>query len=71
MEEQSMKKQVMIIIFALCASSLAAQWVPVGAGLGNFPQTSMFSFIDTVYLGAYGGGLFRTLDNGSNWTAIN
>ncbi|MBM3404757.1 MAG: hypothetical protein FJY10_07700 [Bacteroidetes bacterium] len=66
-----MKKWTLFLSIALLASVSVAQWVPVGTGLGNFPPTAMFTFVDTIYLGTEGGGVYRTLDNGSNWVNIN
>jgi len=66
-----MKKTVLFLFAFLFAFALNAQWVQITSGLGDAAPTSMFAFADTVYLGTDGDGLFRTLDNGSNWVDIN
>ena len=71
MEEHTMKKQLLSLILAFGILPLFAQWVQVNNGLGNFQPTSMFAYVDTIVLGTYGGGVFRTLDNGENWIDVN
>ncbi|MBI9039301.1 MAG: T9SS type A sorting domain-containing protein [Bacteroidales bacterium] len=66
-----MKKNLLLIILLFCAYSLSAQWVPVNTGLPDYPPTSLFPFTDTMVLSTYGGGVFKTLDNGENWIDIN
>jgi len=66
-----MKKNYLLIILLFCAYSLSAQWVPLNTGLPDYPPTSLYPFTDTMVLSTYGGGVYKTLDNGENWIDIN
>ncbi|MBU2651080.1 MAG: hypothetical protein KKA81_09110 [Bacteroidetes bacterium] len=66
-----MKNHLLTLLFLLACFPLMSQWIQVNNGLGNFPPTSMYVFVDTVYVGTFGGGIYRTLDEGNLWTAIN
>lgn len=66
-----MKKNLLFIILLFCATTLFAQWVPVNNGLPDYPPTALCSFIDTMYVSTYGGGIYGTYDNGENWNDCN
>ncbi|MBC8489165.1 MAG: T9SS type A sorting domain-containing protein [Bacteroidetes bacterium] len=66
-----MKKLLLQLAIVFCASSLFAQWVPVNNGLDDYPPTSLWPFADTMVLSTYGGGVYKTYDNGENWNDIN
>lgn len=66
-----MKKNLLLIILLFCAYSLSAQWIQITNGLPDYPPTALWPFEEDVVVGTYGGGLFKTTDNGDNWVDIN
>jgi hypothetical protein len=65
-----MKKNLLLLIAIFCATSLFAQWTLVNNGLSTFPPTTLGNYGDTLVLGSFGGGIFKTGDNGQNWIDI-
>jgi len=43
----------------------------IDSGLTNLTITALLANGATVYAGSNGGGVFRSTDNGSHWTAFN
>jgi len=66
-----MKRLTLQLAIILCVTSSFAQWVPVNTGLGDYTPTTLWSFAEDIVLGTDGGGVFKTTDNGDNWTDIN
>lgn len=66
-----MKKTLLNLFIILLAITVTAQWQPVSTGLPDFPPTALWPFADTIVLSTYGGGVFKTYDNGDNWVDIN
>ncbi len=66
-----MKKLLLQIALAFCASTLFAQWVPINNGLDDYSPTALWPFAEDMVLGTNGGGIYKTTDNGDNWTNIN
>jgi PKD repeat protein len=68
-----MKKTQLFFLFFFSFSSLFAQWEQVNNGLSSHAPTSMYvmSGYDAVWLGTAGGGIYKTIDKGDNWTNIN
>ncbi len=71
MEENEMKTLILTLIITSLSLTLSAQWQPISTGLPDFPPTTMWPFADTVVVGTYGGGLFKSYDNGNSWIDIN
>jgi hypothetical protein len=67
---KKMKKLFLQLMMLFSASALFAQWIPVPIGTSSAPVTSMFAYVDTVMAGTDGDGIFKTLDQGANWTNI-
>jgi len=65
-----MKKLVFQILIVLLSTPLFAQWVPISSGLPDFPPTALLPFSDTMVLSTYGGGIYKTIDNGDSWSNI-
>ncbi len=65
-----MKKKLLLFIALFSATTLFAQWTLVNNGLSNFPPTTLSTYGDTIALGTFGGGIFKTLDNGESWIDI-
>ena len=68
-----MKKIQLLFLFLFSVTSLFAQWEQVNNGLSSHTPSSMYTMtgFDAVWLGNAGGGVFKSLDNGDNWTNIN
>jgi hypothetical protein len=70
-----MKKylQSILVIQFLFSFTITAQWTPISTGLGGHTPTSMYGWpaSDVLWLGTMGGGIFKSLDNGNTWNAIN
>ena len=65
-----MKKNYLLIILLFCAFSINAQWVQVTNGLPDYAPTTLCSFVDTMFLSTYGGGIYKTDDKGESWIDI-
>ena len=65
-----MKKITLQLAIMLFAFSLSAQWIPVNNGLPDYPPTTIISWVDTIVLSTYGGGIYLTYDSGENWTEM-
>lgn len=66
-----MKKTLLNLLVMLIAITATAQWQPISTGLPDFPPTALISFEDDIVIGTYGGGIFKTNNNGDNWIDIN
>jgi hypothetical protein len=67
---KKMKNLVLHLMMLFSGTSLFAQWVPVPIGTSSSAVTSIFAYADTVMAGTDGDGIFKTLDQGANWTNI-
>jgi hypothetical protein len=67
---KKMKKYLLQGLIMLLSTSLFAQWVPVSNGLPDYPPTTLLPLADTMILSTYGGGIYKTIDNGDNWSNI-
>jgi photosystem II stability/assembly factor-like uncharacterized protein len=66
-----MKKPFLLIIIHLFVISSFAQWVPTNGPYGCVVNCFAASG-NYIFVGAsYGGSVFRSSDNGSNWTSVN
>lgn len=70
-----MKKTLLISYLFLIAFVATAQWTEVSIGNGNAPISVLFSNNlvsddQSVLAGTAGDGIFRTTDNGANWSDI-
>lgn len=66
-----MKKNVFsAILFVFGFQVAVAQWAPVQVGNSNAGISSMYSWMDEVFVGTLGDGIFRSTDNGESWTDI-
>ncbi len=63
-------KKIFFLIAMYCAMSTQAQWEPLTVGTGNAPITSMYAYADTLFIAAYGEGIFKSTDNGTIWTDV-
>src|SRR6266511_5989723 len=50
---------------------IAGAWVIADTGLNGHAVTALASMGMYMYAGCNGGGIFRSSNNGSSWTAIN
>jgi len=70
-----MKKCLVLIVVLqfILIGLVNAQWTAVNNGLGAHFPTSMYAMpgYEVIWLGKFGGGVFKTLDNGDNWNNIN
>ncbi len=46
-------------------------WTVVNTGLTNTVVYTLLTKNDTIFAGTYGGGVFRSADNGATWAAVN
>ncbi|MCF8369778.1 MAG: T9SS type A sorting domain-containing protein [Bacteroidales bacterium] len=65
-----MKTQLLFASLLLLANGLFAQWEPIPVGSSSSDVTSMFTYVETLIVGTDGDGIFKTDDNGANWTDI-
>jgi hypothetical protein len=65
-----MKTIILQLTLILFSSSLYAQWVPVNNGLPDYPPTDIINWVDTMVVSTYGGGIYKTADNGDSWTEM-
>jgi hypothetical protein len=65
-----MKKLTLQLALMLYTLSLFAQWVPVNNGLPDYPPTDLVSWVDTMVVSTYGGGIYLTYDHGENWVEM-
>ena len=66
-----MKKIILCLFLLLGVNSLFAQWSLVGGPKTQAVSISLIKFDgSSIYAGSY-DGVFRSSDNGQNWTAIN
>lgn len=65
-----MKKLFLQLLMLFATTALLAQWVPVPIGASSAAVSSMFAYADTVMAGTDGDGIFRTIDQGTNWTDV-
>lgn len=68
-------KQYLVILFVLSSSVLLntvncyAQWLQMSNGMGNVQDIySITSSGTSILAGTWGNGVYRSVDNGSNWT---
>ena len=64
---------IIVLIFVISSNSFGNnQWINIGPEGGSIytlainPQTP-----DTLYAGTSGGGVFKSINGGTNWTAMN
>ncbi|MEI6749384.1 MAG: T9SS type A sorting domain-containing protein [Bacteroidota bacterium] len=65
-----MKKLTLLSSLLFIAMLASAQWTEVQIGNSNSPISCLFADNTSLVVGTAGDGLFRTLDNGSNFTDI-
>ena len=66
-----MKTLILQLVIIFCASTLFAQWVPVNNGLDDHPPTTLMPLGEDMVLGTYGGGIYKTTNNGDSWENYN
>ena len=60
----------MILIFLVLSNTANAQWVQTNGPFGGTINSLVVSGTN-IFAGTFGGGVFLSTDNGSNWTAVN
>jgi len=65
-----MKKLILLTIIAISANIVNAQWQQT-SGPGGGSILCLTSDGSTIFAGTYKGGVFLSIDSGSNWTAVN
>jgi photosystem II stability/assembly factor-like uncharacterized protein len=65
-----MKKLLLISIMVISAIFANAQWQQTNGPYGGF-VTCLATCGTNIFAGTYGGGVFLSTDNGSNWTPVN
>ena len=69
-----MKKELLTIVCYLSLTcGLHAQFQEINNGInhGYIMALSVDPETNNLYAGTYGGGVYRSTDNGTNWTAAN
>jgi len=64
---------IALLILAISSNSFGDnQWISIGPE-GGYVQTLAINpqTPDTLYAGTWGGGVFKSINGGTNWTAIN
>jgi photosystem II stability/assembly factor-like uncharacterized protein len=65
-----MKKLIFFSTAILLVINSFAQWVPVNNGLDGYTPTAIWPFGEDMVIGTDGGGIYKSMDNGENWSSI-
>jgi hypothetical protein len=65
-----MKNFLLNACFLMILSGLQAQWTTITINNTNTDISSLAAYVDTVYAGFEGDGIFKSADLGSSWTDI-
>jgi len=66
-----MKKFIFLLVFVILSANMYSQWEPCNNGLNGGDIITIVSDGSNIYTGTNGGGIFKSSDNGQNWSAVN
>ena len=65
-----MKNLLAVLIIISITAKTNGQWTEVNTNLSNLQVSSMYAYLDTLFVGTFGGGIFKSTNNGDSWTNI-
>ncbi len=61
----------LFLVFIFATQFISAQWQQTSSGLTSTTVYGLTQNDSYIYAGTSGAGVFRSSDNGNNWTAVN